>query len=522
MCVSPKSIINRSNHFTEYMPLRMYVPCGKCEECRSTLQNDWFVRCFFEWRSTLGDTFFYTLTYNNDNLPSYCGIPVFSKRHIQLFIKRLRAQLRNFDVSLKYMVTSEFGHITHRPHYHALFYLDKKFNPFQFYSLVQKTWGYGFVQYGNNVGVVNSYLGIQYVVKYITKDVSYTDEFDKSFCKILYRRYSKFLDNYSLRFNDRVSSLFLHLDLESCTFCIRSLIDLSLLDEDIIYFRDKLLSKIRSKFHLYRPFHLQSSKLGLSILDLDKRLLYNESLPIMKHSGVVNYHLPRYIKRKLWYDVIESEQQNKNGSWKRNRFVLSDEGKKHLLSRLDDMCQSKIRKYREVVMNSSNISDTCLLRVNEALSSPSRPLFFPNKVSLTFFLQHFDLDIELMGIYSSIFRGRLCPIDFDFDNVKNKYIDYVTACLYNTSSLDYGKIYESKYYLRMLESRLFDYTPYFQLYERACKIFDEIIAQSKFEEYEAKKDKEKLVRQTREFFNKKSINDLISFAYGQEISKRSD
>ena len=81
MCLQPKYITNRCLHYDLYKPLKIQVPCGKCEECKNTIRNEWFTRCYYEWRRHQESTFFYTLTYNNENLPKWNGIQHFSKQH---------------------------------------------------------------------------------------------------------------------------------------------------------------------------------------------------------------------------------------------------------------------------------------------------------------------------------------------------------------------------------------------------------------------------------------------------------
>ena len=58
---------------------------------------------------------FLTLTYSDENLPEDLSI---SKRHLQLFLKRLRKQ--SGRKGIKYFGTGEYGEYSQRPHYHAI------------------------------------------------------------------------------------------------------------------------------------------------------------------------------------------------------------------------------------------------------------------------------------------------------------------------------------------------------------------------------------------------------------------
>lgn len=123
------------------IPLRlMQVPCGKCPLCLKSRIDGYFVRCWYEYLHTIlackGSAWFITLTYADDILPKerplnvdedsgeilgfLDPVPCFSKRHVQLFLKRFR-KYSCFD--LKYFIVTEFGGEFGRPHYHAIFFI---------------------------------------------------------------------------------------------------------------------------------------------------------------------------------------------------------------------------------------------------------------------------------------------------------------------------------------------------------------------------------------------------------------
>lgn len=498
MCTSPKTIIHRSNHYNETMPLYMKVPCGKCEDCKRTLKNEWFVRCYYEWVNNIGSTYFYTLTYNNEHLPHCCGVPCFEKRDIQLFIKRLRSVLSPLGFGLKYLITSEYGEKFQRPHYHALFFVDKHNNPYQFYKLVEETWKHGFVKYGDNVGRVTDCRGIQYVTKYVIKDYSYTDKFDELYITNIYKRYDTLLKRLFYRYPQRFKGIFLNLDKENRQIHISYLKDMEISD-DLKDFGDKLYYKCRSQFQKHRPFHLQSSALGISIKDIASSLRFHEIVPVMQNGNVLAYPMPRYIKRKLWYDVVENELDGK-----RNKFVLSAEGKRHLIARLDDGIQALERKYSDIFKNMKRIDWETLEFVNGVYENP----VFPSILDLKFWLDHFDLDLEMLAIYNKVFRNRVMPLDwkaFDFEKglCKRNYIDFVEQSLDGVSSWDFGKAYElAKADFAVINSSLFNNHPFFEIYEHACGILDAILVVWKSQELRAKTEKEKLASITRQLFNK--------------------
>ena len=143
---------------------RSYVPCGKCEECRNMERSAWQFRfqCEVEeyvyhqgWQ--MG---FITLTYNDENLPylphhvfkewdagSCCSplfepVPCFSKKDIRDLIHGLRKHLnKKYGVKrLIYLVCSEYGENTKRPHYHASFLFPPEVPAEEFYQCIRDLW----------------------------------------------------------------------------------------------------------------------------------------------------------------------------------------------------------------------------------------------------------------------------------------------------------------------------------------------------------------------------------------------
>ena len=195
-CLHPKYITNRTLHYDLFKPLKIAVPCGKCEACKRANRSDWFIRAVYEWKEHgCSNTFFYTLTYNNEHLPRFCGVPCFRKKDIQDFMKLLRVRLDKLDIKCKFLCTCEYGELRNRSHYHILIYLSKECNPYWLYRFIRDSWKNGFVMPGANVGLVNSYAGIQYVTKYVTKDFSHMDVILPRFAPAIFKRYYK-LYNY--------------------------------------------------------------------------------------------------------------------------------------------------------------------------------------------------------------------------------------------------------------------------------------------------------------------------------------
>lgn len=102
--------------------------CGACPECLRDRSNAMALTSIFEAREHVYNCMV-TLTYDTFKYDSHGNIlgenPVdptihVCKRHVQLFIKRLRKWCG--DNKIKYRVCAEYGSRTHRAHYHALLF----------------------------------------------------------------------------------------------------------------------------------------------------------------------------------------------------------------------------------------------------------------------------------------------------------------------------------------------------------------------------------------------------------------
>lgn len=205
MCYSPIKIrTNKYQYINGIDPVFMTVPCGHCRECHQRLQDDWFVRNYYEWLTYTqkyhGKMYFITLTYNDAELP-HCNtalpefysldvflrnyidgeysisenirndflarvdryetrwnrscldrpifdIPCFNKEHIKQFIKSLR-QLLDYnnilhydDLPLKYFAVTEYGDNFRRPHIHMEICVPFDIDDNLFLSLCRRAWSH--------------------------------------------------------------------------------------------------------------------------------------------------------------------------------------------------------------------------------------------------------------------------------------------------------------------------------------------------------------------------------------------
>ncbi len=113
--------------------------CGQCTPCRITKQSMWAGRILLESRLHRHSTFI-TLTYSNETVPRHPANNkmTLSKRHTQLFFKRLRSTQKN---KIRYFICGEYGSGTVRPHYHAILFG----HPSSLTETLQRSWNLGFI-----------------------------------------------------------------------------------------------------------------------------------------------------------------------------------------------------------------------------------------------------------------------------------------------------------------------------------------------------------------------------------------
>lgn len=161
-------------------PRWIAVPCGKCAACLTNRRTELANRIKWEANSHLNNIFF-TLTYDEVNIPfqrvgtSVC--PTVSKKDCQDFLKRLRANLSRscLNGKFRYILVSEYGPTTYRPHYHGILF-GFQGTPGLAHYHIQRAWKKGFVQ----ADTVRDGAG-NYVAKYILRPSSVPKMYPKNF-----------------------------------------------------------------------------------------------------------------------------------------------------------------------------------------------------------------------------------------------------------------------------------------------------------------------------------------------------
>lgn len=128
------------------IPIFTPVPCGKCRICLEQKSKEWEFRCSAETLTSGCTPYFVTLTYNDENKPTY-GL---DKKDVQDFLKRLRINIVRSGVmpQFKYFAVGEYGSKTHRPHYHLIFWNFKRNEIYptttSILHVIEKSWKKGF------------------------------------------------------------------------------------------------------------------------------------------------------------------------------------------------------------------------------------------------------------------------------------------------------------------------------------------------------------------------------------------
>lgn len=484
MCYRPLHLKNNSRHYcARTMPLYFDCPCGKCEDCKRDRQNEWFIRSFYEWKNVTakgGIGFFYTLTYNDENLPRYRGIPCFSYDDVKCFIKRLRENLeRKYHVHLvSYLLSSENGELLQRPHYHVNFYLDKQLMPWTFFNLVNSAWNKGFVYAGTDGGIIKSPAALLYVTKYITKDSSFASK-DKEIYASLKDDFSRAYDEW--RVFDRPSDL-------DCPETFDELIRLRsayINNEPVISW----YNGFRSHYLHITTFKTSSTKFGYDGINFAPLDLKNDKICVPQGSQYVYLPLPRYYKRLLYFDRVPNDTDGK-----KNKFVLNAVGKQHVLDTIDDKIEQRALEYK-------NFFSTTRLTDFQYQSIDTHFNFGGNK-DMRLFLDNLDVDYKKLAIYSVVYRNRFSlGVHYDYFTQYKDYISELFSlcedknnpplCTYSTKDVNY------------INNNLFNFKPEFFIYDQLCMLYSQMVCLIR---------KERAMFNAQKRVNERKLRDLVKMS----------
>lgn len=163
MCLFPKLIYNKSAHAW------INASCNHCIECEQKYRTSWQFRLQQELKRAKS-TFFVTLTYDDENLPSLSnGEVCYDNQHFTAWRKRMATYFkRHNDANIKYICTGEFGDETQRPHYHLILFIDCVVSYDEVNNAAHYYWDYAQVVDVDEPRSNNAVSS--YVTKYVMKD----------------------------------------------------------------------------------------------------------------------------------------------------------------------------------------------------------------------------------------------------------------------------------------------------------------------------------------------------------------
>lgn len=432
------------------MPLHFSVPCGHCEECRDMMRSEWYIRAFYHWESVKsigGCAFFYTLTYREDSLPHYNDVRCFDKISVQKFCKRLKERMwRKYKIHLDFLITCEYGELFKRPHYHAIFFLDRQILPWSFYNQVNESWSLGFVYAGRYGGIVNSPSGILYVTKYVCKDSSFIN-LDSQLYATIKKDYSEMYESWYHGIGDELFAP------ESFDALCKEHLRWSNIPEVAEWY-----NAFKREYSRHSTFNLHSSKLGYALIDAKNRLNLNkDTVLIPQGSGYIEMPLPRYIIRYLYYDRVPNERDGK-----RTKFVLNVDGMKHQLDTIDYRIDKLALDYQNF-FSSTRLTDYQFTQLRSQFN------FIGNK-DLRFFLDNLSCNYRNMAIYSLVYRNRFSiGQDYEFFNEYKDYMSNLFSVLEDKNDVPLSE-YTSKQ-INHINDNLFNYHPIFAPYELLYQLY---------------------------------------------------
>lgn len=157
----------------------VFYPCGKCPACRDLARMEIAARFLLEKAvHPEYDTFFLTLTYDEDHRPQG-----FRKDHIDGFLQALRNKTRTW-FGLRYLLVCEYGDLDQREHYHFIVHTTKKIDDISVYrssdghkmrcnyfvDAVRRSWPYGYIDDGYTPGAA----AVLYTTGYALKEDQFT------------------------------------------------------------------------------------------------------------------------------------------------------------------------------------------------------------------------------------------------------------------------------------------------------------------------------------------------------------
>lgn len=359
MCLK-RMKINASSPFA---PKELFIPCGDCAECRQVYRTGWRIRLEHDLKTYSKKGWkigFFTLTYNATSLPSVPAhlvinpndfIACFDRVHARTFIDDLRKWLwKHYHITnVRYLIASEYGEHTKRPHYHGLICWPA--DPYEYTNSKGQTI--------KTIPLEPECLHAKIKELWTPNGFTFPEKFDGS---------GKY-DKSPFEVVNTVENVANY----ASKYCVKDLCFQESIEKKVIDIHSKELRR-------YKGFHIQSKSLGLSYI---KNLSEKEKLDLVR-DGIFtpgqseNCPLPLYYKKKILFNpyYIIDETTGKR--------LVRQEASDFLLKHYEIIFQKKVDFYKstfDLVRSSDyqqNIKDETAKKVirNINLTSHSLAIYY--------------------------------------------------------------------------------------------------------------------------------------------------
>ena len=566
---SPIRLQNRTNYFNpETSRSHNIISSPFAYQTKKSKIEGYECRLYWQFRycqDNDGQTFFYTLTYNDKSCPHYCGRPCFDYQDLVYlltggFRKRL---LRDYGINFKYFVGAELGEgkgkrgFECNPHYHVLFFTesakDKRYpyrpiSPIEFRHLIRLYWQgfdedidgwhdyktakFGIVKEGLNCGLVYDFGAVSYVAKYVTKDT--VIKRNESFIRgQIEKRFSPILYNYSrLAMRHFVQDY-----LEPLTTIHYEEFNYSLILQDIKafglkkewfehlkiytdYANRRFDERVRQEFNVYRNRYSNKCRISHGVGDYALDHIKDKLRPSItmpdKKKGWKQRPLNLYYYRKLYCKVIQDSKNPEPSLQKQNLYVLNELGLQYK--------ETKLAEQHAVLMKKTASNLDCLDRQLFSLLCKSGYLkcvsfdydYFENNFKNIDDEQRRKI-ISDYSIYKLVYEGRFfpykcrgldCYTGFPSLNFCSDYRRFLSPSFYE---VDYDSCRLSAFLQNHCEGYLsFRSHPYFLQASCFFDLFDILADYFYVNADEKEEERAEQIRSTKQWFAKQQFINYLS------------
>lgn len=441
----------------------MAAPCGVCPQCRKKEQLDWSFRLKTELHQLDEKEWycvFFTMTYNDENLPHFPKILLndrgmefykdkelpmcFSKDDVRDFHKRLRDWLEDKGAKdekrYRYMTCAEYGESTKRCHYHTLMCVPRFIDSDELFEKVKELWtvrGFIFPRYKNGGVDEHGYEHKPFVVesidkacgycaKYISKDIAFEESIDRT----LFRKKVVKSDTSPYK----VKRIYYKAINKTVEVIVKKNED-DENHEEIIRLSD------------YTCFHMQSRQLGKLFVDC----LNENKLKYLREGYYFNgdefcHQFPKYMREKCLYDITYVKHCDKryvnripNDFFRQHYRELFDDKVINTKRTIDDFemnYYSQISKFvKPEVKAEFDFIRNMLYSQNTRyeLASDIVAYYGVNPRCIEPYYTNADFWLIRHDVYRYVYDNRLCtneiPIDYEMINYQSQkavYYEMVT------------------------------------------------------------------------------------------------